>query len=137
MTKFKEGTWIYDGDNTIHKVPLCSCDMEWTDKWKELNRAPNLNVVEKKAMLSDVEPKVGMKISFQGNKPHTIVAVGDVDVCYREANGGLGIIFKSIYDRYEVVSTPEATEDEEEYWVHPECSCPVCAYHKAKKGEYQ
>ena len=124
MTKFKEGTWIYDGGNTVHKVTLCSCDMEWTDKWKELKRAPNLNVVEKKVLLSEVEPEVRMLISYRGNKPHTIVAVGDVDVCVRDTDGRLVTIFKSIYDRYEVVNTEETTQTEGGTPAHRRCEEP-------------
>jgi hypothetical protein len=130
MTKFKEGAWIYDGGNTIHKVTLGSCDMEWTDKWKELKHAPNLEVVEKKVLLSEVEPEVRMKISYQGNEPLIVLVVGEYEVCVRDVEGRLGTIHKSIYDHYEVVSTPEPLFDSE-------CYCPACDYYRAKKGDQQ
>jgi hypothetical protein len=63
MTNFKAGTWIYDGDKYIICVEHSSTD--WSDCFKELKHAPNLEVVEEPKLkrLSEVVPRVGMNVT--------------------------------------------------------------------------
>jgi hypothetical protein len=109
MTIFEKGTWITNGRDAIYLVDDSRRD--WMRDFKELKHAPNLEVVVKKVLLSEVEPKVGMKIKHDGSSVKTIVFISTKGVCAESVDGPMFTVAVRCYPIWEVVSTPEATEE--------------------------